>query len=123
MSEYTSGHLQATKGEHWKLLTELVPVGSIQYPRPFAHHDNKTPLKISHIKGALDMIGYRYEPDLTKAQAVQLYRHAQRGLLSYETIPSDELSIFVAQRGLNPHGERAARSGQVSRSALQKVLS
>lgn len=70
-------------------------------------------------KKALDQLGYRYEMESSEAHLLQLFHRAQRGLLSYEGVPVNELATFVAQRGLKVLTDRVSRSGKILRSALQ----
>lgn len=128
MPHFTSNYTRAESGQHWKLLSqppvELKPdtrdeVRIAVDPRP---SDNESDADLKEIKAALTELNYAFKKP-TKSQALKFYHRAQRGLLSYEALPTDELRQFVAQRGLKSLASTKGRFGQIkNRPALLQRL-
>lgn len=101
MPHYTHYLERVFKGEHWKFLEtpdsfcveEDHHRYLIEFQRNLLRRYRSPPSY--ELKRVLEELGFRHKVKTTNPQLLQLYRRAQRGLLSYETIPTKELKTFA----------------------------
>lgn len=80
--------------EYWKLRRHIYTGGTI----------------LRDITDSLDAAQYFHHKSVTKSRALALYVRLQRGLLSYDKYPIEELKRFATDRGLQLPLSRVSRS-------------